>query len=179
MSAQALADRCAELGMPSLKRQAITNLENGRRSAVTVEELLVLAEALDVPPVLLFIPLDGRTDLEVTPNLTMGSWEALFWVSGEDEPADRERRRRWREVSSPVQQHRAFFTYFREAARREISADPALFDAAIHNLARVINAMISAGIVPPAIPVDWRDLMQSREWLDYPDEVPARAADVD
>ncbi|SNT59080.1 hypothetical protein SAMN05443665_105150 [Actinomadura meyerae] len=177
MSAQALADRCAELGMPDLKRQAITNLENGRRGMVTVEELLVLARALDVPPVLLFIPLDGHTDLEITPKLTMRSWEALLWVSGEDEPTDRERRRRWRETVGPVQQHRAFFTYFREAARREISADPAPFNASVRELARVIDAMVSAGIVPPAVPPQWLDLMRAEGWLQHPDEVPVQAED--
>ncbi|GAA4098815.1 helix-turn-helix transcriptional regulator [Actinomadura miaoliensis] len=176
MSAQALADRCAKLGMPALKRQAITNLENGRRGMVTIEELLVLAQALDVPPVLLFIPLDGRTRLQVTPNIDMASWQALFWVSGEDDPADRDSRQRWRETIGPVQQHRAFFTYFRRAARYEVGP-PSRFNAEIRELARVLDAMISAGITPPAIPPEWRDLMQSQGWLEHPDEVPVQASE--
>jgi hypothetical protein len=58
MSAQRLADRCAELGYP-VPRNVIANLESGRKDSVSVAELLVVAEALEVPPVLLLFPV-GR-----------------------------------------------------------------------------------------------------------------------
>jgi transcriptional regulator with XRE-family HTH domain len=49
ISAQKLADRTAELGMP-VPRNTIANLENGRRDHVAVDELVALADALGVPP---------------------------------------------------------------------------------------------------------------------------------
>ncbi|MFS2291722.1 MAG: helix-turn-helix transcriptional regulator [Actinomadura sp.] len=83
MSAQALADRCAELGLPDLKRQAITNLENGRRAMVTVEELLVLALALEVAPVhLLLNPEDEQEPYQVAPGTMAPSGEVRAWVRG-------------------------------------------------------------------------------------------------
>jgi transcriptional regulator with XRE-family HTH domain len=45
MSAQQLADRTAELGMP-VSRPVIADLENGRRRYVTTTELIALAQAL-------------------------------------------------------------------------------------------------------------------------------------
>ena len=50
-SAEALAEECADLGMPALNRSVIANIESGRRTYVSVEELLTLAYALDVAPV--------------------------------------------------------------------------------------------------------------------------------
>src|SRR4051812_14487081 len=50
ISAQELSDRCDGLGH-SVPRNIIANIENGRRSAVTLQELLVIAMALNVPPI--------------------------------------------------------------------------------------------------------------------------------
>ncbi|MFD0393285.1 helix-turn-helix domain-containing protein [Streptomyces nogalater] len=47
VSAQQLSERCAELGMP-IQRSVLANMESGRRSTVTVAEVLILAAALDV-----------------------------------------------------------------------------------------------------------------------------------
>jgi transcriptional regulator with XRE-family HTH domain len=58
MSAAKLAELCAKYGMPNLNRDVIANLESGRRPNVTIDEVLVLALALDVAPVNLFIPVD-------------------------------------------------------------------------------------------------------------------------
>jgi transcriptional regulator with XRE-family HTH domain len=67
MSAARLAELCAENGMPNLNRDVIANLESGRRPNVTIDEVMVLALALDVAPVNLFIPVDERW-------LTVGKW---------------------------------------------------------------------------------------------------------
>jgi len=61
-SAQALADRCADAGMPHLVRDVLANLEAGRRETVTIDEVMVLAYVLDVAPVDLFVP--PSTDVE-------------------------------------------------------------------------------------------------------------------
>lgn len=82
MSAQALSDRCAALGM-EIPRSVLANLENGRRPLVQVPELLVLAAALDVPPVVLVAPLGHAPNAEILPGREVGAWDAALWVSGE------------------------------------------------------------------------------------------------
>lgn len=63
VTAAKLAERCAELGMPGLNANVIANLETDRRGYVTVDELFVLAAALDVSPRRLF-PLPDRVSVD-------------------------------------------------------------------------------------------------------------------
>jgi transcriptional regulator with XRE-family HTH domain len=81
LSAQQLADRCAELGMP-IRRSVLANLENGRRDAITIAELLVLAHALDVSPILLVFPVGRRDEVEALPGRSLPTWDAALWLSG-------------------------------------------------------------------------------------------------
>ena len=82
MSAQQLADRCGELGM-EIPRAVLANLENGRRPIVSVAELLVLAAALDVPPVVLVTPLGHAPGVEILPGRELDTWDAALWISGD------------------------------------------------------------------------------------------------
>jgi transcriptional regulator with XRE-family HTH domain len=82
MSAQMLSDRCAELGF-AIPRPVLSNLENGRREAVSLAELLILAAALEVPPLLLIAPVGLREDLEILPTANIPTWDAAKWVTGE------------------------------------------------------------------------------------------------
>ena len=81
MSAQDLADRCALLGMP-IHRSVLANLENGRRPSVSVAELLVLATALEVPPILLALPLGHEDEIEILPGVAVNTWDAGRWWAG-------------------------------------------------------------------------------------------------
>jgi len=82
MTAQALADRSVELGHP-LDRSVIAKLEKGHRQTVTVADVLVLALALDVPPVLLLLPF-GQTDTaELLPGRDVDLSEAFEWLTGQ------------------------------------------------------------------------------------------------
>lgn len=82
LSGQRLADRCAELGMPSLTRTVITKLENGRKEAVSTAELMVLAKALSVSPAELVFPIGQASTTEVLPGDFRSPWEAILWFSG-------------------------------------------------------------------------------------------------
>lgn len=82
ISARQLAERCAEIGM-DIPQPVLANLENGRRSFVSVAELLVLAAALDVPPILLVAPLGRQETTEILPGRELGTWDAVLWQSGE------------------------------------------------------------------------------------------------
>jgi transcriptional regulator with XRE-family HTH domain len=90
-TAEGLAARCAEIGAPEITRSVIANIETGRkgpdgrrRRDVTVDELFILAFALEVPPALLAIPLDGADTLQVTDDVLMDPLQAANWMAGDD-----------------------------------------------------------------------------------------------
>ena len=94
LTAEGLAARCAEIGAPEITRSVIANIETGRkgrdgrrRRDVTVDELLILAFALQVPPALLMVPLDGTETLQVTNDVQMGVLQAANWMAGDDAAA--------------------------------------------------------------------------------------------
>src|SRR5690606_20596574 len=82
MSAQDLSDACTALGLP-FSRSAIANFESGRRPTLSVAELLVLARALKVPPVLLVFPLGIHEESELSPGDVVDTWEAVQWFGGD------------------------------------------------------------------------------------------------
>ncbi|WP_405548901.1 hypothetical protein OG215_15270 [Streptomyces globisporus] len=81
LSAQQLSDRCAELGMP-IQRSVLANLESGRRTTVTVAEVLVLAEALEVAPAALIFPVGYSQEVESLPSVEVSPLRAVDWLSG-------------------------------------------------------------------------------------------------
>src|ERR1700729_3027160 len=83
MSAQQLADRCAELGLDTLTRQVISRMEHGRREAVSTAELAVLAAALDTAPVLLLYPLGITEGAGPRRGRTAEPLQAVRWWAGE------------------------------------------------------------------------------------------------
>jgi transcriptional regulator with XRE-family HTH domain len=109
-SAQALADRCAELGVPRLDRSVIANMENGRRESVSIDEVAVLAAALDVPPCLLFLPIGDEDEVHVTPTVALPPDLALRWFDGSDPLVSGGAvvgdRRAWRASAAPVALYR-------------------------------------------------------------------------
>ncbi|MFC9761380.1 helix-turn-helix domain-containing protein [Rhodococcus jostii] len=84
-SAQWLADRTAELGHP-ISRVAISNLEVGRKSGLDIADLIILARALEVSPVQLIYPGLMDEPVEVVPQQSISSADALFWFTGEGAP---------------------------------------------------------------------------------------------
>jgi transcriptional regulator with XRE-family HTH domain len=84
-----LAARCAELGAPELTAQALYKLEGQRNRAdrrprlVTVDELLILAAALNVAPVHLLVPPDDyREPYRLTSTLSEGAAYVRHWIRG-------------------------------------------------------------------------------------------------
>jgi transcriptional regulator with XRE-family HTH domain len=81
LSAQRLADRCAEAGAVWLDRSVIANLESGRRQSVSIDEVLVLALVLNVAPVHLFVPVTPQA-MHVSPKWAVGAPVVRQWVRG-------------------------------------------------------------------------------------------------
>lgn len=81
MTAQALADRCADLGLP-IGRVAIAKLENGMREKVSLAEILILAAALEVAPMQLVFPFGIKEGAEILPGFYATNDAAAYWFLG-------------------------------------------------------------------------------------------------
>lgn len=68
----------------TLSRGALAKIESGKRS-VSIDEWLLLAAALNVPPVLLLVPLGSSDLVEITSRSVIHPHFALDWLVG-DEP---------------------------------------------------------------------------------------------
>ncbi|MFD5160516.1 helix-turn-helix domain-containing protein [Streptomyces hawaiiensis] len=83
-SAQDLADKCAEIGHP-IPRNVIANMESGRRSNLPLVDVMVLAEALNTPPICLIYPVGYVDDVQRLPLQDSTSpLSALHWFTGEE-----------------------------------------------------------------------------------------------
>lgn len=90
-SVRRLAEECAKHGAPQLTAASLGNIERGvdpsakrKRRDVTVDELMVLAYVLDVPPAMLMLPLGDSTTVEVCPGVEVESYTALQWMAGKE-----------------------------------------------------------------------------------------------
>ncbi len=198
-SAARLAEECARCGAPDLTAAAIANIETGRRDKdtgrrrrmVTVDEWLVLAYALAVPPVLLLVPLRDANRTPITPTVAVPPALALSWIRGdrpplpeeEGAPVPQERVAAWREASRTLRLESSLGRAYDAAAetaervRWAQHNDPEraeraglLHEEALRRLAEVVNAMVAEELVIPPIPSDWRAAMF--EHLRRPDLVP-------
>ena len=186
-SAQTLANRCAEVGAVALNHTAITNIENGRRERIGVDELMVLAYVLALPPVQLLVPLGTADEVAILPTVTLPTTTALAWIEGYEPPMTSDRQARevkeWREGSNPLARHRelsdALDTVqkardavetieagieFRgiedDASRRRLAARRDAYASALVDLATALVAMIGQDITPPPILREHLDAMR-------------------
>lgn len=84
MTAAGLSERTARLGHP-ISPAAVAKIENNERSGrFEVAELLVLAAALDIPPILLLHPGFPDGQEEVLPGVQASGEAGARWVSGTD-----------------------------------------------------------------------------------------------
>jgi 8-oxo-dGTP diphosphatase len=154
MSAQQLADRCAELGAP-MHRSVIANLENGRRPSVSVAELLVLARALDVPPLRFLVPLENDT-VELLPGEYRDPWTATNWLidQGSDE---------MELLADYNAEERNLRTLLRASLNRGgwfiDGSELRMARNSYGSLLRIRQRMTSRGLAEPALPDDLREIM--------------------
>lgn len=83
LTAEQLAAKCRELGAEEFTESKINNLET-RQRRITVEELLILARALDVAPVNLVIPprMGADEPYTVAPRSALGAGRVRQWFRG-------------------------------------------------------------------------------------------------
>ena len=195
MSAQQLADRCAALGM-EIPRSVLANLENGRRPTVSVAELLILAAALEVPPVTLIAPLGQAPETQILPNRELTTWDAVLWMSGEtrlpDDATDKETE--WisdTDIDSPiplyhehdglVSQLKATDRFFGDDLVLETTDGRVLERASYRNRAEVelqdLRALMrQRGLLPPPLPPELADIdTEKRAPIRTPRRTPGKA----
>lgn len=82
VSAQKVAAETKARGF-EIKRSVLANLESGRRTSVSVPELLILADVLNVPPAILLFPVGYKDAVEVFPQTAAKPYLAIGWFIGE------------------------------------------------------------------------------------------------
>jgi transcriptional regulator with XRE-family HTH domain len=82
-SGQRLAEEMTARGIP-WDRSIVANLENGRRSVVSVDEMLALAYIFDIAPVHLLVPIDASDNLEPVPGVTASPDAVRAWIRAKD-----------------------------------------------------------------------------------------------
>ncbi|MEU9117255.1 transcriptional regulator [Streptomyces sp. NPDC048483] len=84
MSAQDLADACADLGHP-IPRNVIANMESGRRATLPLVDVMVLAQALRTNPICLIYPIGFVAEVQRLPfEDRIPPWEAMRWFTAQD-----------------------------------------------------------------------------------------------
>lgn len=185
LTREQLAERCAELGS-NITASVLVNIETGRpdkttgarRRDITIDEVLVLAHALDVPPVLLFVEPDNQTPLPLTPKTKVSGWDALYWVTGEEQPPwitdDQDsRHRNWQSVVGPLVESRAVKTYVKRLRALQARGDEAAFMDLLRDMARVSDILAASGKDVPIVEEQHLQIMLDQGWLEHPDEVVA------
>lgn len=81
-SDQWIAERTKELDHP-LSRTAVSEYRRGVRKSMPVTDLIILAAALEVPPVAILFPDLATAPTEVLPGEALPSIEAVQWFTGE------------------------------------------------------------------------------------------------
>lgn len=161
MTRDQLAARCAELGYPALTSPALANIETGRRNAegvrrreVSVDELMILAKALQVAPALLMFPIGNEESVPAFPGERLDTWTAFQWFAGEAY------------FGPDVASHWSVPIYlYRQHERWEavltsvmlgppIDDDEQVRDRAIFELRNVRGEMQRSGLTPPVLPKD-------------------------
>ncbi|MGW8746508.1 helix-turn-helix domain-containing protein [Streptomyces sp. NPDC055794] len=181
MSAQQLSDACAKLGAP-IPRTVISNIENGRRTNISVAEAIALARALQVPPVALVFPAGYEEEVEYLPGKKIDPVRAVKWFSGEmqiDEQSGLNTMPGGDWALTIARQHRnmeaRISDYYRAANEERIAPSENGVDIELlHRLARsqeyrlksLRKEMVRRGLTPPKTYLKVDDLPES----EAPDE---------
>lgn len=191
-----LADRCKAAGL-DWDRSIVANVENGRRGAIALHELLILAYLLAVPPVLLILPMETGELVEVVPGVEIHPDLALKWITGEVEPVDSTQAiaahvdmGTFARDSRPLALYRRFDASLaeRDRAEREVSRAERVhgadsgeatearrrYAASLESFVAVLAQMEQAGMRPPALGQEFHDTV-----AEYGLQIPATVKVLD
>lgn len=181
--AQDLAERCKAAGAPELTTAVIANIETGRRDPegnrrrfITIDEVLILAWVLGVPPVMLFIPLGSADEMAITPQVTVHPSLAFPWVMGEEHPpasdpkyvADHVDMALFSRAAQPIRLYGRLAEAQDALTRAQRQDNEERQDEALRRLAEVLDDMVAMGVRPPAIWHERYDRMVDAGYLRNP-----------
>ncbi|MBA2641802.1 MAG: helix-turn-helix transcriptional regulator [Actinobacteria bacterium] len=171
LTVEQLSKRITALG-GHLGRVAITKIENGKRG-ISLDEALLLAAALNVPPPLLVFPLKRGEHVAVTPKSTIHADLATQWLAGVGPLATTAREAigyaEWKDAARPLRlyerlhdaqdaAHRAHADLRRSAY---VGDDSALqtargrFADRLRAVLGVHDDMRADDLTPPKLPDEW------------------------
>ncbi|WP_419996926.1 helix-turn-helix domain-containing protein [Streptomyces boninensis] len=158
LSAQELADKCEEIGHP-IPRNVIANMESGRRANLPLVDVMVLAKALNTPPICLIYPVGYVEDVQRLPfEDTTSALNALNWFTGEDDDLGAED-----DMLRYYRAHEHAETAIREARQDE---DYARWQAKMANNAeRKAEALATQARATRRIKAAKRDLRSARAFI--------------
>jgi transcriptional regulator with XRE-family HTH domain len=166
LTAQQLSVQLRDRLGVDLKRTVIGNLESGYRRTITYAEILALAHVLNVPPLLLMVPV-GTDDFQPLPGVTEEPWESAMWITGEglppalDDPTP--------EMADQYLSHLDYLGLYRQHSdligqwtRALHLPDPAVARAHMHEVEKAI-ALVRASIrdrggAPPRLPTELQSI---------------------
>ena len=183
LSAEQLAGRIADLG-GKLNRVAITEIETGIRLRISLDEALLLAAALNVPPPLLFFPFESGERVAVTPKSVIHPDLAYQWLTGEGWLAATDRTatgsREWSEAAFseaalPLRLYRSL-RKAQDAAHRadnrvwaaenivkdtkEVNRAKQVLADRVADVVHVMDDMRAAAMKPPNLPKEWAAMVR-------------------
>lgn len=169
--------RCRGLGL-DLSPAALTNIETGRRDStgrrrreVSVDELVVLAAALNVPPLQLMYPLGAVPKVEMLPGVTTETWTAYRWAYGEQTritDSETDQREWWRGRADQLdayQRHTdAAGRYLHHLHGDDLTGDSSVqAGRSLRDLVQVREDMARRGWSLPVVPADLTDELTSAQ----------------
>ncbi|MGI5179559.1 helix-turn-helix domain-containing protein [Dactylosporangium sp. CA-152071] len=208
-----LAERCAQLGYPALTGPAVANIETGRRGPkgerrrdITVDELTVLAAALDVPPIMLAFPIGTDAESPVVPRRRIDTWDAARWFMGDlhvrddGRPAAQELEssarplitdgNAWNSAATPIElyrSHDALMSEYHDVLigrlyppdedERKREKELARATAVLFRLREKRAEMRRHGLTPPELAADERHIDEKRHVFMTPEQADAYAAE--
>ncbi|MFJ3141397.1 helix-turn-helix domain-containing protein [Streptomyces halstedii] len=190
LSVQRVADICTrDYGLP-MKRSVLANFEGGRRPALSVAELLVIARILGITPLDLLFPVGTEPDTEVLPGIREETWEAAKWFTGESDVIPGLRgaadprseaqavqlfRAHDRLIESWGAQQRFNMTAMQDRAAAGGTPDATFFEGMAKALAdleasirEVRQKIRSVGLTPPSLPTGLALSEETRQFADTP-----------
>lgn len=143
MSARELSVACGKIGL-DISRSTLADLENGRRVTLTVAELLVIAAALEIPPLRLIVPLN-RESAELLPGHETNPWAAMQEFTSEPGNPD--------DPFALLAEHERLLSYDLLLYRQNDQNTRAQRPAVAADITRIRQRMLKQGLIPPPLPV--------------------------
>ncbi len=162
-----LAEELAAIGW-TVDRGQISRIEKSDRG-LTLDESIVLAWALGLPPALLYLPLGEADEVAIAPDVAVHPDQARKWVAGIEPATDSSQRARmvsdwgndmkvWRLHERLGMAQSAYYGAKRAVASAEYVGDPEDLKAArvdkrnaLQDLYEVLQELRTNGLRPPAI----------------------------